>query len=443
MHDADQVAELLRRGIAAAKAGRREEARQILLHIVELDEQNEQAWLWLSGVVDSLEDRRVCLENVLAINPDNPYAQQGLRHLDRQAATAPVVAPAAEEHCPHCQSPVPPSGRTCPNCGRPLVVACPRCDAYVEVEHVVCTECGQFLGDFRDGARYYLVLARAYLEQQRFALVQEAVARAEAEAPDDAQVLQEVAALHEEMNHTDLAASVYRRAIERYPENAVYYARLGGIYRRRAMPDDAREMYEQAVKLDSGDPATLFALAELYVEDGLIENACRLLEHALRINPAFVQAHLLLSDVYHRLGQRQLAVEHYRQAAASAAPGSVTVQRAQRELARLAPALPERKAQGWGETLRRTSALMLPLVLAAWANAGLVPWRIGPAAWAALTVAAIGAFMWACAADVPRNELMRVIFGREGAKGFWQKAAVGAPGVVLWSLALGLILGRM
>jgi tetratricopeptide (TPR) repeat protein len=438
MHDADQVAELLRRGITAAKAGRREDARQILLHIVELDERNEQAWLWLSGVVDARADRRVCLENVLAINPDNPHAQQGLRRLDRQAAVAPTV----EERCPRCQSPIPSSGRTCPNCGQPLVVACPRCDAYVEVEHVVCTDCGQFLGDFRDGARYHLVLARAYLEQQRFALVQEAVARAEAEASDDPQVLQEVAALHEEMNHTDLAVAVYRRAIERCPENPVLYARLGGIYRQRAMPDDAQEMYEQAVKLDSGDPATLFALAELYVEDGLIEGARKLLEHAIRVDPAHAKAHLLLSDVYHRLGQGHLAIQHYRHAAASAEPGSVTVRRAQRELARLAPALPERKAQGWGETSRRVSALMLPLVLAAWANAGLVPWKISPGAWAALMTAAIGAYLWVCAADVPRNQVMRAIFGQEGVKGFWRKALVGVPGVVLWGLAFGLILGR-
>ena len=165
MHEVDQIAELLRRGIAAAKAGRAEEARQILLHVVELDERNAQAWLWLSGVVDAREDRRVCLENVLAIDPENPHARQGLCHLDRQAAEIPT----AEEHCPRCQALVPPSGKTCPDCGQLLVVACPGCGEYEEVEHVVCTDCGQFLGDFREGAYYHLALARAYLEQQRFA----------------------------------------------------------------------------------------------------------------------------------------------------------------------------------------------------------------------------------------------------------------------------------
>lgn len=70
--------DLLQRGIAAARAGRRSEARQLLMQVVEADDQSEQGWLWLSGVVDSPADAQVCLENVLALNPENRQARQGL-----------------------------------------------------------------------------------------------------------------------------------------------------------------------------------------------------------------------------------------------------------------------------------------------------------------------------------------------------------------------------
>ena len=82
MTDSAKQSTLLEQGIAAAKAGRTQEARRILFDVIKLDERNEQAWLWLSGVVESFEDKRICLENALAINPQNSHALSGLHWLD-------------------------------------------------------------------------------------------------------------------------------------------------------------------------------------------------------------------------------------------------------------------------------------------------------------------------------------------------------------------------
>lgn len=70
--------DLLRDGIAAAKARERDRARELLMQAVELDEGNATAWMWLSSVVDDLDDREVCLENVLALEPSNAAARRGL-----------------------------------------------------------------------------------------------------------------------------------------------------------------------------------------------------------------------------------------------------------------------------------------------------------------------------------------------------------------------------
>ncbi len=67
--------------VEAIRMGDREEGRQILEGLLENDEGNEQVWLWLSTVVDSDEDREVCLENVLALNAANGIAQRGLEAL--------------------------------------------------------------------------------------------------------------------------------------------------------------------------------------------------------------------------------------------------------------------------------------------------------------------------------------------------------------------------
>ena len=77
---------LMEEGITAAKAGQKERARQCLMQVVEADENNEKAWLWLSGVVESLEDRQICLENVLSLNPDSEPAKKGLAWIAQQLA---------------------------------------------------------------------------------------------------------------------------------------------------------------------------------------------------------------------------------------------------------------------------------------------------------------------------------------------------------------------
>src|SRR5512136_2127490 len=74
----------LREGIGAAKAGQRERARELLVRVVEEDEENLQAWLWLSGVMDGLDDKEVCLENALELDPGNEAARKGLDWVRRK-----------------------------------------------------------------------------------------------------------------------------------------------------------------------------------------------------------------------------------------------------------------------------------------------------------------------------------------------------------------------
>jgi hypothetical protein len=203
MPDAVRVARLLQQGIAAAKAGRKDQARQILIQVTELDERNEQAWLWLSGVVESLEDRRICLENVLAINPGNTAAQAGLRLLDKQKVALPGLSAMEETRSQH------------------------------------------------------------RVEQPR---------------------------------------------------------------------------------------------------------------------------------------------------------------------------------QGWGETARDVSGLLLPLGLAAWVNARMAPTQLSVADWLALLAAGVGAYLWVSATDAPNNPGMVALFGEDGVRGTWRQILLGLPGIALWLLAFGLIL---
>lgn len=83
---ANNVNAMVKEAIRLLKLGNKAEARVLLERATELDGYNEQAWLWLSGVVDTEEEQRACLKNVLFINPSNQHALQGLAMLDAKLA---------------------------------------------------------------------------------------------------------------------------------------------------------------------------------------------------------------------------------------------------------------------------------------------------------------------------------------------------------------------
>lgn len=89
------IAQWLQEGILAAKAGQVEHARYRLLDVVEQDKTNETAWFWLYQVFDRHEDKRVCLENLIVINPQNGWARQELLNYGAAADTLAPEPPAA------------------------------------------------------------------------------------------------------------------------------------------------------------------------------------------------------------------------------------------------------------------------------------------------------------------------------------------------------------
>ncbi len=76
---------MLEAGIRAARAGNRPLARRLLVRVTELQPMREDAWLWLAGVAESREETLAYLQTVLAINPNNRQAQEGIAWVSRQA----------------------------------------------------------------------------------------------------------------------------------------------------------------------------------------------------------------------------------------------------------------------------------------------------------------------------------------------------------------------
>ncbi|HSJ57212.1 MAG TPA: tetratricopeptide repeat protein [Anaerolineae bacterium] len=311
--------ELLRQGIAAAREGRKAEALRILMQVTELDDRNERAWLWLSQVVDSAEDRIVCLENVLTINPANENARAGLAWLAQHAAPSarPTPAPSAPgpgaEACPRCGHPVPLSQNECAQCGLPMIVICPRCRGHVEVARATCPTCQFSLGDFRDGAHYHLARAQAYLGHGKSDLVPEALARAHKEAGRDPKVLVRIAELYAETGAAAAALPALEEAAAVASGDAELQARIGFLYQRLGQQEQARAAFERSVQI-GGDPLALLELARIEIAAGRAAEARALLNQVTKAKPLNAEAYLLLGDLERAVGNEDEAIRLYEHA---------------------------------------------------------------------------------------------------------------------------------
>ena len=88
--------DLLVRGIAAAKQGDEAEAFYYLQRVLFTDASHEgqaKAWLWLSGLYDDAAERRKCLEQVLAYQPQNVLARRGMAVLDGRLNPNDIIDP--------------------------------------------------------------------------------------------------------------------------------------------------------------------------------------------------------------------------------------------------------------------------------------------------------------------------------------------------------------
>ncbi len=69
---------MLKEAKDAARKGQRKRARDLFTRLLQKDQSKPDYWLWMSGVVDTDNERKYCLERVLQLDPENVVASKGL-----------------------------------------------------------------------------------------------------------------------------------------------------------------------------------------------------------------------------------------------------------------------------------------------------------------------------------------------------------------------------
>jgi twitching motility two-component system response regulator PilG len=87
-----QLQTSLKEAVAAAKAGKKEQARRLFDEVTREDPANELAWLWFASVTESPVEAVTLLDRVLALNPANERARAARRAALLQAGMAAAKA---------------------------------------------------------------------------------------------------------------------------------------------------------------------------------------------------------------------------------------------------------------------------------------------------------------------------------------------------------------
>jgi ferric-dicitrate binding protein FerR (iron transport regulator) len=82
MMTGSSFSDLMQAGRVAYSAGKPKVAHDLWREAAKIDPYNEQVWLALLDVLEADVDKRVCLQNILAINPLNVQARRQLNKLD-------------------------------------------------------------------------------------------------------------------------------------------------------------------------------------------------------------------------------------------------------------------------------------------------------------------------------------------------------------------------
>ncbi len=133
-----EVDDLLRRGMAAARAGDHEDAQLYLEEAARRNPDRADIWVELAGVTDDLKKKRDYFQRALTLSPANEQARLGLQRVSEKLGVPVEQAPAVEALYCHWH----PDRETllrCNKCGKPICTEC-------AIRHPVglrCKECAR------------------------------------------------------------------------------------------------------------------------------------------------------------------------------------------------------------------------------------------------------------------------------------------------------------
>lgn len=153
-------------------------------------------------------------------------------------------------------------------------------------------------------------LADLYLQQRLYSKAAVEYQRAIALQPDSVEIIIRLASTYEKMDKMELAVKQYKSAI-RVKASPNVYLRLGNIYYKLGQYEEATATYQKALRLDPNLPQVYNNLGLAFEKGKKPQEARACYQKAIQKDGRYLPAYINLGAFYQAAGEYELAKEQY------------------------------------------------------------------------------------------------------------------------------------
>ena len=158
-------------------------------------------------------------------------------------------------------------------------------------------------------------LVRIYKQERKFDNLVEICRKAVNAQPQDVGLLAELGGAYLNAEKPEEACQIFEKLIDMENDNPVFYCRWGEALFTAGRTSESKNAYIKAAEIDpEAADRYYFQLANLFQNNGNNNEALRLLEHCISVNPANSLYYCSLGDILVALGRIDEAVAIYKTA---------------------------------------------------------------------------------------------------------------------------------
>ena len=158
-------------------------------------------------------------------------------------------------------------------------------------------------------------LVRIYKQERKFDNLVEICRKAVNAQPQDVGLLAELGGAYLNAEKPEEACQIFEKLIGMENDNPVFYCRWGEALFTAGRTSESKNAYIKAAEIDpEADDRYYFQLANLFQNNGNNNEALRLLEHCISVNPANSLYYCSLGDILVALGRIDEALATYKTA---------------------------------------------------------------------------------------------------------------------------------